>query len=333
MTPGRIRASGARRSAIAALLLAAGLTATARAEDPAYITIATAAPDGAYHRLGLDTCRMINRRCAGRGLRCVVEPTNGTGDNLLHIAAGHVDLAFAQLDGVVRDQPDAILVSERGRCTTHPGGDASGDDRVLTGTEEALFILRRAEAGDRASPADLAGLLQMPGTLVSLGPAGSGTRNLAEALLAYLGIDLPAGREVALPADLQLPALCRQDVDIIFRMLAPARAALLLNAPRDSCRLQLIPVPADDPPDAPPLRRAVGVERRVITLSDLPEGDITVMTVTAPMVVLASPGLCAAGGGQLPPLLRNALSAIMGAGPSPETALPAATPAGCAAGH
>ncbi|WP_372500877.1 TRAP transporter substrate-binding protein (plasmid) [Tistrella mobilis] len=324
MTPGRIRASGARRSAIAALLLAAGLTATARAEDPAYITIATAAPDGAYHRLGLDTCRMINRRCAGRGLRCVVEPTNGTGDNLLHIAAGHVDLAFAQLDGVVRDQPDAILVSERGRCTTHPGGDASGDDRVLTGTEEALFILRRAEAGDRASPADLAGLLQMPGTLVSLGPAGSGTRNLAEALLAYLGIDLPAGREVALPADLQLPALCRQDVDIIFRMLAPARAALLLNAPRDSCRLQLIPVPADDPPDAPPLRRAVGVERRVITLSDLPEGDITVMTVTAPMVVLASPGLCAAGGGQLPPLLRNALSAIMGAGPSPETTLPAA---------
>ncbi|WP_372052962.1 TRAP transporter substrate-binding protein (plasmid) [Tistrella mobilis] len=314
------------------MLLIAGVTATARAEDAAYLTIATAAPDGAYHRLGLDTCRMINRLCAGNGLRCVVEPTNGTGDNLLHIAAGHVDLAFAQLDGVVRDRPDSALLSEHGRCAHHAADDIPAHDRVLSGMEEALFILRRVDEGDQASPADLATLLRTPGMLVSLGPVGSGTRSLAEALLAHLGIGLPQGHEVPLPADLQIPALCRQDVDIVFRVLAPARAAALLGALPGGCRLQPVSIPADDPPGAPPLKGAVGVERRMVTLTGMADGDMTVMTVTAPMVVLVSPGLCAAGGGQLPPLLRDAVSAAIRSGPMPETAPPVAMPAGCVAG-
>jgi len=85
-------------AAMAAGVMAAGLTAPATASAESFITIGTGGVTGVYYPTGGAICRLVNKDRADHGIRCSVESTGGSIYNLNTIRAGELDMGVAQSD-------------------------------------------------------------------------------------------------------------------------------------------------------------------------------------------------------------------------------------------
>jgi uncharacterized protein len=157
-----------------ALLSAVALVAsadTARAERK-FITFATAGVTGVYYPVAGTICRLVNRQAREHGVRCAVESTGGSIDNLNSLRKNDVDLAFVQSDwhynsyvgeGMFADQgPDKNL---RSLFSLH---------------SEALTIIARSDSGIKT-------LQDLKNKRFNIGNAGSGTRSTMEELIHEMG--------------------------------------------------------------------------------------------------------------------------------------------------
>jgi TRAP transporter TAXI family solute receptor len=179
----------------AAILAAGGGPATAQ---QSFITIGTGGVTGVYYAVGGAICRLVNKDRKTHGIRCSVESTGGSVYNVNTIRTGELDLGMVQSDvqfnatkgvGPFKDSPYREL---RAVFTVHP---------------EPVTIVARRESGVKQ-------VQDLKGKRFNVGNPGSGTRVLAEQLVAALGWKLSDFSLVSeLKADEQSQALCDNKID------------------------------------------------------------------------------------------------------------------------
>lgn len=171
----------------------------AMAADQQFVTIGTGGVTGVYYPTGGAICRLVNKGRKDHGIRCSVESTGGSVYNTRTIREGELDFGIVQSDvqsaaitGTGKFADDGAYPELRAVFSVHP---------------EPMHVMVRADAGIN-SVADFAG------KSINIGNPGSGTRVLAEALMAAAGVS-PA--DFALAAELksseQSAALCDGKID------------------------------------------------------------------------------------------------------------------------
>ena len=182
-----------------AAALTLGMAGAANAQDQTFITIGTGGVTGVYYPTGGAICRLVNKDRKEHGIRCSVESTGGSVYNARTIRQGELDF------GVI--QSDVQVASINGTGAFADDGPY-GDLRSLFSVHpEPMHVMARADAGI----SDIDGL---KGKKVNIANPGSGTRVLAETLMAYNGIEVG---DFALAAELksseQAAALCDGKID------------------------------------------------------------------------------------------------------------------------
>ncbi|WP_138473220.1 TAXI family TRAP transporter solute-binding subunit [Poseidonocella sp. HB161398] len=188
--------------ALSGLTLAAalfGAAPAAMAQDQHFVTIGTGGVTGVYYPTGGAICRLVNAARAENGLRCTVESTGGSVYNVRTIRQHELDF------GVVQSDVQAAAIAGTGAF--EGDGAYEGLRAMFSIHPEPLHVMARKDAGIE-TVADLAG------HKVNIANPGSGTRVLAETLMAYS--DLSAD-DFSLAAELgsaeQASALCDGNID------------------------------------------------------------------------------------------------------------------------
>ena len=94
------RWSAWRHAALAAVMCLSAFVAVAppAAADEAVFVLGTAPVAGAYFPAGGAVCRLVNAKRDEHGLRCLIESTAGSAENLRRLKTGDLDLALLQSD-------------------------------------------------------------------------------------------------------------------------------------------------------------------------------------------------------------------------------------------
>lgn len=160
--------------------------------------LAAGPPSGAYTRLA----NAFSDDVQGHGLTLAVLPTAGSVENLVLLREGRATLAFAQAD--------VAALAAAGRGVFAEAGPYDGLRALLALFPEQLHVVVRADDAAR-SIADLAG------RRAALGPAGSGTRVTATAVLAAAGVTVvePPGADTLDP-QAALAALAAGRLDAVL---------------------------------------------------------------------------------------------------------------------
>lgn len=136
-----------------------------------FISFGTAGVTGVYYPVAGTICRLVNRQARDHGIRCAVESTGGSIDNLNAIRRGELDLAFVQSDWHYNAYVGEGLFAQ------------AGPDKNLRSLfslhSEALTIIARSDSGIHT-------LNDLKGKRFNIGNAGSGTRSTMEELLHQL---------------------------------------------------------------------------------------------------------------------------------------------------
>ena len=162
------------------------------------IVIGTAPVAGTYYPVGGALCAMVNRDRARHGLRCLVEPTEGSRDNLERLERGELDFALVQSDW-------QYLAARGGyREDGKPFADLRA---VLSLHAQPISLVAHPDS-------QIGAVEDLKGRRVGLGPPGSGTRAAAETLIGAFGFapgDFEAIDESGLAG--QGAALCAAQID------------------------------------------------------------------------------------------------------------------------
>ncbi len=197
------------------------------------VVVGTAPVAGVYYPAGGALCRLVNQARQDHGLRCLVESTAGSEDNLRRLRAGELDFALLQSDWqYYAGQSAAGAKSTEGEAKK---GEANVTLRAVLSLHAQPFTLL-------ASPeSDIAKLEDLKGKRVNLGPAGSVQRAAGEVLVEALGWEKTDFAEVAqMAAGEQVEALCGGRIDAFLMPISHPNG--LIGAATDRCRARLIPV-------------------------------------------------------------------------------------------
>jgi TRAP transporter TAXI family solute receptor len=153
------------------------------------LVLATGPEVGAYHALGTAMARLLEEH--GLAPSVTVRATAGSAENATLMRRGEVDLAIIQSDT-----------------------EAPSSARLITPLfDEALHVLVASRLADRIS-----GIGDLEGRRVSLGATDSGTRQVAEPILAHFEIE-PAEDRALDPAD-AVAQLEAGELDVVFALTA-----------------------------------------------------------------------------------------------------------------
>jgi TRAP transporter TAXI family solute receptor len=210
-------------------VLFAGLAAGGGARGAEQIVVVGTAPvAGVYYPAGGALCRLVNQARQDHGLRCLVESTAGSEDNLRRLRAGELDFALLQSDWQYYAGQAAA------------GAKAKEDE---TGVAlRAVLSLHAQPFTLLASPeSDIAKLEDLKGKRINLGPAGSVQRAAGEMLVEALGWEKTDFAEIAqMAAGEQVEALCGGRIDAFLMPISHPNG--LIGAATDRCRARLVPV-------------------------------------------------------------------------------------------
>ncbi|MCV6592002.1 MAG: TAXI family TRAP transporter solute-binding subunit [Silicimonas sp.] len=176
-----------------------GLAGTAGAQEQTFITIGTGGVTGVYYPTGGAICRLVNKGRKEHGVRCSVESTGGSVYNTRTIREGELDFGVVQ-----SDVQSAAMEGVRAFDGDEPYGDLRA---VFSVHPEPMHVMVRADAG-------ISSVMDMKGKRVNIGNPGSGTRVLADVLMAAAGV---TPDDFSLAAELksseQAAALCDGKID------------------------------------------------------------------------------------------------------------------------
>lgn len=174
---------------------------TALSLYPKALVIGTGVVTGVYFPAGGAICRLLNRGRADHGVRCLVEPSEGSVQNINALRAGDIDLAIIQ--------SDTHFHALKGNDPFTPFGPFDELRSVFSIHTESLTILARSDSNIRS-------VKDLYGRRISLGPAGSGPHMMMEDVVAAMGWGGDALTEVNdLSMARQEEALCDGKVDAI----------------------------------------------------------------------------------------------------------------------
>jgi TRAP transporter TAXI family solute receptor len=193
---------------------------------PVLAAMGTGSITGAYFPVGVALCRLANQHRRETGIRCAARPSAGSVANIAGLRDGGLAFAIVQSDV----QADALA----GAGVFAADGPFPSLEAVMALFPEALTLVTRADSGI-ATATDLAG------HRVWIGAEGSGTRALAEALLAAVGSgadDLAAAPDLS--ADGLGAALCRGDIDAFLYVVG--HPALVIQEATTACDARIIEI-------------------------------------------------------------------------------------------
>jgi TRAP transporter TAXI family solute receptor len=228
-----------KRARTIAALLALAVAGSAAAQEPApapapveapaaeVVPLGTGAITGVYFPVGVALCRLVNQHRRETGLRCAATLSEGSVANIAALRSEVDALAIVQ-----SDVQAAALAGEGPFAATGP---FDGLAAVMGLYPEPLTLVVRADAG-------VAGVEDLAGKRVWLGPEGSGTRSLAGALIAALGWTeaslAPAEPDIR-PEDVPR-ALCAGRIDAFFYVVG--HPAPVVQEATTECAARLVPI-------------------------------------------------------------------------------------------
>lgn len=165
------------------------------------VALGTAGVTGVYYPAGGAICRLVNRNRKEHGIRCAVESTGGSINNLESIQSGEMELGVVQSD-LLYDAYNATGVFASEKPNTHL--------RALFSLHpEPFTVVARKDS-------KIETLDDLKGKRVNLGAAGSGMRATMEELMQRKGWNYKTfGAVVDLKQNDQAQALCSGKVDAI----------------------------------------------------------------------------------------------------------------------
>ncbi|MGD9860961.1 MAG: TAXI family TRAP transporter solute-binding subunit [Marinobacterium sp.] len=213
-------------AAMAAGVMAAGLTAPTTASAESFITIGTGGVTGVYYPTGGAICRLVNKDRSEHGIRCSVESTGGSIYNLNTIRAGELDMGVAQSDWQFHAYNGTDAFAEQG---------ANKDLRsVFSLHPEPFTVVARADAG-------IKNFNDLKGKRVNIGNPGSGQRGTIEVIMKAKGwtnSDFALASE--LKASEQASALCDNKIDAMVYVVGHPSGAI--KEATTSCESNLVEV-------------------------------------------------------------------------------------------
>jgi TRAP transporter TAXI family solute receptor len=256
--------------AIVATLIALAVIATgfylyynaSTEENHRRIVIATGPESGTYHVMGQALKRVLEH--TGQFESVELRTTDGSVDNmaLIGVENGPVDLAFVQ--GDVAPNANARLITSLYNEVLH----------ILITTSNAQNIEN---------------IYDLEGARVSLGGAGSGTRELAQRVLNHFGVKL--GQDFVLPPQETADALAQETIDAAFLLTAVPSPLISGLAMRDQIRFISLGEAHDMGDEAHALELVFpGVQRDTIPRSTyvrLPRRAVHTVRVAAMLVARA----------------------------------------------
>lgn len=190
------------------------------------VPLGTGAITGVYFPVGVALCRVVNQHRRETGLRCAATLSAGS---VANIAALRDDA-----DGLAIVQSDVQAAALAGTGSFAAAGPFTGLEAVMGLYPEPLNLVARADAG-------IAGVEDLAGKRVWLGPEGSGTRSLAGALVAALGwSDATFAAAPAVRPEDVARALCAGEIDAFFYVVG--HPALPIQEATTNCDARLVPI-------------------------------------------------------------------------------------------
>lgn len=198
---------------VAAVTLVALLSLSSRSEAAeTFIIIGTGGVAAVYYPAGGAICRMVNSSRDSSGIRCLVESTGGSIDNIERIRSGDLQFGFAQSDW----QYHAYRGTDR-FAKSDPFKDLRA---VFSLHPEPFTVIARAGLG-------ISDIDDLKGKRVNIGNKGSGQRATMEVVMAAKGWSFDDFEEVSeLTSTDQSNALCSGAVDAIVMTVGHPSASI-----------------------------------------------------------------------------------------------------------
>ncbi len=164
-----------------------------------FVTLGTAGVTGVYYPVGGTICRLVNRKSKEHGIRCSVEPTGGSIENLNAVSQNELDLAFAQSDWQYNAYNGLGVFADNG---------ANKNLRSLFSLySEAFTIISSKNSGISVVDA-------LKGKNVNVGNPGSGMRATMEELMKVKGWNTSSFKVASeYKAAEQAQKLCDKQID------------------------------------------------------------------------------------------------------------------------
>jgi TRAP transporter TAXI family solute receptor len=197
--------------ALASWIVAASFVADVRGQDSeAFVIIGTGGVTAVYYPTGGAICRVVNQ--ASANIRCLVQSTGGSIDNIERIRNGELQFGFAQSDWQYHAFHGTDRFAELG---------AFEDLRAVFSLHaEPFTIVARADA-------HITHLDDLKGKRVNIGNPGSGQRATMDVVMAAKGWSLADFAEVReLTSVEQSEALCADQVDAIVMTVGHPSASI-----------------------------------------------------------------------------------------------------------
>lgn len=210
------------------------------------VVIGTAPVAGLYYPAGGAICRQVNAGRERHGLRCLVESTGGSAENLERLRKGELDLAIVQSDWqyyAARRDAAGTDSADNGPANVD-GSDPRAAEAATDAAAglRALFSLYSQAITVVAAPeAAIATLADLEGRRVALGPPGSAIRAANLAALSALGWEQAAFDSVDEPSIAErVEALCNGDLDAFVLPASHPNGAVA--AAIRTCDARLVPI-------------------------------------------------------------------------------------------
>ncbi|MBL4615280.1 MAG: TAXI family TRAP transporter solute-binding subunit [Magnetovibrio sp.] len=177
-----------------------------------YVTIGTGGVTGVYYPAGGAICRLVNKGRRMHGIRCSVESTGGSIDNIEGIRVGEFDF------GVV--QSDAQFAAVHGQTPFESAGKFKKLRSMFALHSEQFTVVARADAGIQT-------LADLKGKRVNVGNVGSGQRGTMETVMQTLGWTMNDFAEASeLTSAEQSRALCDDQFDAMVFTVGHPNASI-----------------------------------------------------------------------------------------------------------
>lgn len=207
-------------------LLVAATSMVQAEENKTYVTIATGSVTGVYYPAGSSICKLINKKRLQHHIRCSVEPSAGSVDNINQVRLGKNDLGISQSDWQ--------YLAYQGSHEFTPSAPYT-NMRVLFSLHNEPFNLIVRNDSKINSVADLAG------KRVNIGNKGSGDRATMDRIMQQFGWS-PKSFSLAteFTGASRAQALCGNQIDAFVSILGNPNASI--KEATTSCQAKLIPV-------------------------------------------------------------------------------------------
>ena len=140
--------------------------------EQAHLVMATGGVTGVYYPAGGAICQMMNQDVKKHGVRCFVESSGGSLENIKRLRAQEIDLAIVQSDW--------FLHAQNGTAEFKEYGAFDGLRKVANLYSEPFTIVARKDS-------DIQKLEGLKGKRVNIGNPGSGQRATMEWLMGVMG--------------------------------------------------------------------------------------------------------------------------------------------------